>query len=123
MTRNAEGLKRAIAKIPEIRERFWSELRIPGGTHEYNTSLEVAGRVADFLEFGELLCRDALAREESCGGHFREEHRTPEGEAQRDDEGFSHVTVWEHRGDGAEPAPHREPLAFEFVTPTTRSYK
>ena len=86
-------------------------------------SLERAGRVADFLELGELMARDALKREESCGGHFREEHQTDEGEAQRDDENFSHVSVWEHRGDDQEPTFHKEPLTFEYVKPTQRSYK
>ena len=88
-----------------------------------NQSLEKAGRVADFLEFGEMMCRDALQREESCGGHFREEHQTEEGEARRDDEKFSHVSVWEYKGDTAPPALHREPLAFENVKLTQRSYK
>jgi succinate dehydrogenase / fumarate reductase flavoprotein subunit len=92
-----------------------------GGT--INQVLERAGRIADFLELGELMCRDALAREESCGGHFREEHQTPEGEAKRDDEHFQHVTVWEYTGDGRAPTEHREPLEFEYVPPTQRSYK
>jgi succinate dehydrogenase / fumarate reductase flavoprotein subunit len=90
---------------------------------ELNIQLEKAGRVADFLEFGELMCHDALVREESCGGHFREEYQTQEGEAKRDDENFAHVTAWEHKGDGAEPAEHREPLTFENVPLQTRSYK
>jgi succinate dehydrogenase / fumarate reductase flavoprotein subunit len=123
MTRHAAGLKRAIAKIPEIREAFWKDLRIPGGAADLNQTLEKAGRIADFLEFGELMCKDALAREESCGGHFREEHQTPDGEAKRDDAKFANASVWEHRGEGAEPAMHTEPLVFENVHLATRSYK
>ena len=123
MARNAKGLKSAIAKIPEIREAFWKDLRIPGNAAELNQTLEKAGRIADFLEFGELMCKDALAREESCGGHFREEHQTADGEAKRDDANFAHASVWEYRGDGTEPAMHKEPLTFENVHLATRSYK
>ena len=123
MARNATGLKTALTKIPEIREQFWKDLRIPGGASDLNQTLEKAGRVADFLEFAELMCKDALAREESCGGHFREEYQTSEGEAKRDDEKFAHVSVWEHKGDAAEPAMHKEPLTFENVHLATRSYK
>ncbi|WP_028582866.1 fumarate reductase/succinate dehydrogenase flavoprotein subunit [Desulfogranum mediterraneum] len=123
MSRNKEGLENALKEIPAIREEFWDKVVVPGNRNELNQSLERAGRVADFLEFGELMVRDALNREESCGGHFREESQTEENEAKRDDEGFSHVAVWEHKGDGAEPVMHKEPLTFENVTPSQRSYK
>jgi succinate dehydrogenase / fumarate reductase, flavoprotein subunit len=123
MGRNRAGLQAALAKIPAVREEFWQNLRLPGGSGEINQSLELAGRVADFLELGELVCRDALEREESCGGHFREEHQTPDGEALRDDEKFCHVAVWEHAGDGKPPVRHREPLTFENVPLAQRSYK
>jgi succinate dehydrogenase / fumarate reductase flavoprotein subunit len=123
MTRNAAGLREALDLIPAIRDRFWSDLAVPGHGAELNMTLEKAGRVADFLEFAELLCRDALVREESCGGHFREEHRTGDGEARRDDERFAHVAVWEYRGAEAAPARHEEPLSFAHVKPSTRSYK
>jgi succinate dehydrogenase / fumarate reductase, flavoprotein subunit len=123
MARNAQGLGEALQRIPELREEFWRNLSVTGGGAELNNTLEKAGRVADFLEFAELMCRDALAREESCGGHFREEHQTPDGEAQRDDERFCHASVWEHRGDGAQPVMHKEPLDFENVHLSTRSYK
>ncbi len=123
MARNKKGLEEAIAKIPEIREEFWKNVRVPGSGEELNQELEKAGRLADFLEFGELLCRDALDREESCGGHFREEHQTEEGEALRDDENYSYVSCWEHRGDDEKPALHKEPLVYEEVKMATRSYK
>jgi succinate dehydrogenase / fumarate reductase flavoprotein subunit len=123
MARTAAGLNAALARIPELREQFWREVMVPGGQEELNQSLENAGRVGDFLEFAELLCRDALTREESCGGHFRQEHQTPDGEARRDDEHFAHVAVWEHRGDGQEPLRHTEPLSFENVHLAQRSYK
>ncbi len=123
MARNAEGLKTALKKIPEIRAEFWDNVIVPGNGQELNQSLERAGRVADFLEFAELMAKDALAREESCGGHFREESQTEEHEAKRDDENFSHVSVWEYKGEGAEPVMHKEPLTFENVTPSQRSYK
>jgi succinate dehydrogenase / fumarate reductase flavoprotein subunit len=123
MARTAAGLKQALGRIPELREQFWREVMVPGGQEELNQSLETAGRVGDFLEFAELLCRDALLREESCGGHFRQEHQTPDGEALRDDEHFAHVAVWEHRGDGVEPLRHTEPLSFENVHLAQRSYK
>jgi succinate dehydrogenase / fumarate reductase flavoprotein subunit len=123
MSRNAKGLEEALGKIPAIREEFWGDVSVPGGSAEFNMALEQAGRVADFLELAELLCHDALAREESCGGHFREEHQTPEGEALRDDERFCHVSAWEYRGDGAKPVLHKEPLAFENVELQARSYK
>jgi succinate dehydrogenase / fumarate reductase flavoprotein subunit len=123
MARNAAGLKEALARIPEIRENFWRNARVPGEGESYNQSLERAGRVADFLEFGELMCLDALARDESCGGHFREEHQTADGEALRDDEHFADVFAWEYQGDRTEPKLHREPLHFESVHLATRSYK
>ncbi len=123
MARNAAGLKEALARIPELREEFWNNVTVPGQGETYNQSLERAGRVADFLEFGELMCRDALSRDESCGGHFREEHQTPDGEAVRDDENFASVFAWEFQGDDAEPRLNREPLAFESVHLATRSYK
>jgi len=123
MARNAGGLKHALEKIPELREEFWQNVNVPGSAGELNQSLEKAGRVADFLELGELMCLDALEREESCGGHFREEHQTEEGEAKRDDEHFCHAAVWEYAGDGKRPVRHAEPLQFEFVHLAQRSYK
>ena len=123
MSRTADGLKQAIEKIPEIRHEFWNNVTVTGSSGELNQVLERAGRVADFLEFGELMCKDALTREESCGGHFREEHQTPDNEAKRDDENFSHVAAWEYKGDDAEPERHKEPLEFENVKLTQRSYK
>jgi len=129
MSRSAEGLKGAIARIGQLREEFWSTVRVPGSGADFNKDLEFAGRVADYMEMAELMALDALERQESCGGHFRVEHRTPEGEALRDDARFTHVTAWEHTGGpedegGAEStAKHLEPLEFEFVTPGTRSYK
>ncbi len=123
MGRNAAGLKEAVQRIPELREQFWTNVRVPGVGQDFNTALEYAGRVADFLEFGELMCRDALHREESCGGHFREEHQMPDGEAKRDDDNFAYVGAWEHSPDGAEPKLHKEMLQFENVHLATRSYK
>jgi succinate dehydrogenase / fumarate reductase flavoprotein subunit len=125
MARNAAGLREALARIPTLREEFWRDVRVPGDGEEFNQSLERAGRVADFLEFGELMCIDALTRDESCGGHFREEHQTPDGEALRDDEHFADVFAWEYQGNGSIAAPklHREPLVFETVELTQRSYK
>ena len=123
MARNAAGLDRAIKKIPEIREEFWNNVTVPGSGAELNQSLERAGRVADFLELGELICRDARTREESCGGHFREEYQTGEGEAMRDDEKFCHSAVWEYQGDNKEPARNIEPLTFEHVHLAQRNYK
>jgi succinate dehydrogenase / fumarate reductase, flavoprotein subunit len=123
MARTQAGLELALQKIPALREQFWSDLNVVGGPDSLNQTLEKAGRVADFLELGELMCRDALERRESCGGHFREEFKTAEGEAQRDDENFQHVAVWEYKGQDQTPARHQEPLAFEYVHPTQRSYK
>ena len=123
MSRNAAGLTKALAEIPALRQEFRADVCIPGSAATLNQSLEKAGRVDDFFELAELLARDALEREESCGGHFREEHQDAEGEARRDDERFAHVAAWEWAGPGAEPVRHREELKFETVTPTTRSYK
>jgi len=122
MSRNENGLKTALAKIPAIREEFWKNLIVPGSGSEFNQTIERAGRVADYLEFAELLVRDALERRESCGGHFREESQTPDNEAQRDDANFSHATVWEHAGEGRTPVQNREPLKFENVAPAQRNY-
>jgi succinate dehydrogenase / fumarate reductase flavoprotein subunit len=122
MARNAAGLQTALQKIPEIRERFWKEVRVPGVGAEFNQELEKAGRVADFLEFGELMCLDALTRDESCGGHFREEHQTPDGEARRNDRDFTHAAVWEYQGKDAAPRLHKEPLRFDHVHLATRVY-
>ncbi len=123
MARNKEGLERALRELPYIRQKFWDKVYIPGGTREINQSLERAGRVADFLEFAEIMIRDALAREESCGCHLREESQTEENEAKRDDANYSHVAVWEYTGDNSEPKLNKEPLTFENVTPSQRSYK
>ncbi|MBT8494413.1 MAG: FAD-binding protein, partial [Deltaproteobacteria bacterium] len=124
MARSEEGLKEAIEEIPKLREEFWSDVRVLPKTGEgYNQTLEKAGRVADFLEFGELMCRDALVRDESCGGHFRLEHQSEEGEAVRNDEDYAHVAVWEHKGEGTEPARHKEELSFDNVKLAIRSYK
>jgi succinate dehydrogenase / fumarate reductase, flavoprotein subunit len=123
MGRNEAGLKRALERIPEIKAEFWENVNVPGSDAELNQALEKAGRVADFLELGELMCLDALHRNESCGGHFREEYQTPEGEALRDDENFTYVAAWEHGGDNARPVLHKEPLHFEYVHLTQRSYK
>jgi succinate dehydrogenase / fumarate reductase flavoprotein subunit len=122
MARSEAGLKEALAEIPRIREEFWRDVRVPGGGADLNQELEKAGRVADFLEFGELMCLDALDRDESCGGHFREEHQT-DGEAKRDDERFAHVSAWEYTGPAGAPRLHKEPLVFEYVKLATRSYK
>jgi succinate dehydrogenase / fumarate reductase flavoprotein subunit len=123
MARSADGLKRALAEIPKLREEFWRNLTVPGSGEELNQSLELAGRVADFLELGELMCIDALHREESCGGHFRVEHQTADGEAKRDDEHFAYVAAWEYQGPDKAPVLHKEPLEFENVHLATRSYK
>ena len=123
MSRTAEGLRHALAAIPVLREQFWRDVRTPGSGEELNQSLEKAGRVADFFELAELICTDALERNESCGGHFREEYQTPEGEAARDDANYSYAAAWEFRGVGNPPALHKEPLTFEYVHPTQRSYK
>src|SRR5580692_541762 len=123
MARSADGLRTNLERIPALREEFWNNLRIIGKGEELNQSLEKAGRVADFLELGELMCLDALEREESCGGHFRVESQTPDGEAKRDDDRFAFVSAWEWKGEGDQWELHKEPLAFEHVHLTQRSYK
>ena len=123
MARSDAGLREAIRRIPALREEFWQNVNVPGSGDCLNQSLELAGRVADFLEFGELMCRDALHRTESCGGHFREESQTEEGEALRDDANFAYAAAWEYKGYGAEPELHKEPLTFEKVHLAQRSYK
>lgn len=123
MARNEAGLKKALAKIPEIREEFWKNVTVLGEDKDFNRSLERAGRVADFLEFGELMVQDALHRNESCGGHFREEHQTEDGEAKRDDDHFAYVAAWQYAGDGQPAVLNKEPLVFEEVHLATRSYK
>jgi succinate dehydrogenase / fumarate reductase flavoprotein subunit len=123
MARTAAGLEHAIGRIRELREEFWQDLNVPGSDADLNQSLERAGRVADFFELAELMCIDALHRNESCGGHFREEYQTPEGEALRDDEHYSYVAAWEYRGPSNSPELHKEPLDFEYVHPSQRSYK
>jgi succinate dehydrogenase / fumarate reductase flavoprotein subunit len=123
MARNAAGLREALAAIPKLREAFWNDVAVRGTGAELNQSLEKAGRVADFLEFAELMCVDALSREESCGAHFREEYQTRDGEALRDDEHYAYVAAWEYAGEGKAPVLNKEPLAFENVHLSTRSYK
>jgi succinate dehydrogenase / fumarate reductase flavoprotein subunit len=123
MGRNEAGLKRAIAEISALRADFWKNVKVSGSNIDINTELEKAGRVADFLELGELMALDALERRESCGGHFREESQTPENEAMRDDANFCHVAAWEFKGDGLPPTRHIEELNFETVKLTQRSYK
>jgi succinate dehydrogenase / fumarate reductase flavoprotein subunit len=123
MGRNEKQLKEALATIPGIREEFWKNAMVPGSGNDLNQALERAGRVADFLEFAELMVADALERRESCGGHFREESQTEEGEAMRDDENYSHAAVWEYQGEGKAPLLHKEPFTFEYAKPSQRSYK
>jgi succinate dehydrogenase / fumarate reductase flavoprotein subunit len=123
MARSEEGLMDALRRIPELREQFWADVRVPGSAATLNQALEYAGRVADYLEFAELMCHDALDRDESCGGHFRVEHQTPDGEALRDDENYAYSAVWEYAGDGNAPRLNKEPLEFEYVHLSQRSYK
>jgi succinate dehydrogenase / fumarate reductase flavoprotein subunit len=123
MTRTRQSLELAIKKIRELRQEFWQSVNVPGTDADLNMALERAGRVADFMEFGELLALDALAREESCGGHFREEYQYADGEARRNDERFSHVAAWACAGADREPVRNVEPLMWEVVHPTVRSYK
>ncbi len=123
MARDRSGLEEALRRIPEIRAEFWKNVKVPGSAPTLNQSLEKAGRVADFLEFAEVMCLDALVREESCGGHFRTEYQTPDGEAMRDDEHFAHAAVWEYAGENQKPIRNVEPLHFDFVKLATRSYK
>jgi succinate dehydrogenase / fumarate reductase flavoprotein subunit len=123
MARDEAGLKEALKRIPELREEFWKNVNVTGEAGEFNQALEYAGRVADFMEFAELLCLDALHRRESCGGHFRQEFQTPDGEALRDDQNFSYVAAWEYQGTDKAPVMHKEPLTYEEVHMSTRSYK
>jgi succinate dehydrogenase / fumarate reductase flavoprotein subunit len=123
MERSREGLEKALGEIPALKEEFWKDLKVLGSDQGINHALEQAGRVADFFELAELIARDALVREESCGGHFRVEHQTEDGEAQRDDDNFSHATAWEWAGEGRPQREHREHLIFENVKPSQRSYK
>ena len=123
MGRNKEGLQKALTMIPKIKEDFWNNISVTGTADQLNQELEKAGRIADFIELGETMCLDALAREESCGGHFREEHQTPDNEAKRDDEKFAHVAAWEFKGEGKKPERHVEELKFDYCHPTQRSYK
>ncbi len=123
MARTRQSLERTVARVRELRQEFWQSVKVPGSGEDLNVALERAGRVADFMEFAELLARDALAREESCGAHFREEYQYPDGEPKRDDEHFSHVAAWEYAGDDQTPVRHAEPLEWEAVHPSVRSYK
>jgi succinate dehydrogenase / fumarate reductase flavoprotein subunit len=123
MARSKPSLETNLKRIPQMREEFWKNVKVTGAGEELNQDLELAGRVADFLEFGELLCLDALHREESCGGHFRVEHQTEDGEAKRDDANFAYVAAWEFKGVDKKPELHKEPLAYEEVKLATRSYK
>ena len=123
MARTREGLQTALDKIPELREQFWGDVRVTGSNQDLNQTLEKAGRVADFFEFAELMCTDALHRDESCGGHFREEYQTDEGEALRNDDDFAHVAAWDFNGVGERPVLHKENLEFEHVPLSQRSYK
>jgi succinate dehydrogenase / fumarate reductase flavoprotein subunit len=123
MARNGTNLKKAIEKIQALREEFWKNLLIPGSDKHHNLNLQKAGRLKDFLEFAELMAFDALDRDESCGCHFREEHQTEEGEAKRNDTDFSYVSAWEYKGQSEKPVLQKEPLVFENVEPTRRSYK
>jgi succinate dehydrogenase / fumarate reductase flavoprotein subunit len=123
MSRTREGLQQALRELATLREEFWATVKVPGSADTLNQSLEKAGRVADFIELGELMCLDALTREESCGGHFREEHQYPDGECKRDDERFAHVAAWEYQGAGKEPLRNVEPLNYEFVKMSLRNYK
>ena len=123
MARTREGLSEALNKVVQLREAFWNDVRVLGDGRSINQALEHAGRVADFMEFTELMIRDALKREESCGGHFREEYQSAEGEAKRDDANFCHVAAWEHQGEGKAHERHTEELTFDHVQLSTRSYK
>ena len=123
MERSKEGLEDALRRIPQLREEFWRDVRVPGSASNLNQSLEKAGRVADFMEFAEVMCHDALTRDESCGAHYRVEHVTEDGEARRDDENFAYASVWEFNGVGEAPLLHKEDLVFDNVQLSTRSYK
>jgi succinate dehydrogenase / fumarate reductase flavoprotein subunit len=123
MARNKEGLEKGIKEIQVLRKEFWKDVKVPGSKDGMNVELEKAIRVADFLELGELMALDALKRNESSGGHFREEYQTPEGEALRDDKNFSYVSAWEYKGDDVEPELHKEPLVYENIEVKQRNYK
>ena len=123
MGRNRAGLKEALEQIPVLRDQFWQDVKVTGKNEDLNQTLEKAGRVADFMEFAEVMCYDALEREESCGGHFRDEYQTEEGEAKRNDEEFAYVAAWEFTEVGSTPTLHKEPLTFEDVPLSQRSYK
>ena len=123
MARDEQGLKKAIKEIRELREDFYKNVNVPGSQFEFNQELEKALRLEDFFEIGELMARDALNRQESCGGHFRVESQTEEGEAKRDDVNFMYVAAWEYKGEGVEPELHKEPLKYEFIEVKTRNYK
>jgi succinate dehydrogenase / fumarate reductase flavoprotein subunit len=123
MARNKEGLLKAIEEIKKLKEEFWFDVKIPGELNDLNPELQKASRVADFIELGDLMARDALHREESCGGHFREEYQTPEGEALRNDKDFTYVAVWEYKGEDKEPELFKEPLIFENIEVKQRNYK
>ena len=123
MARNKKGLEEAIEEIKAIRDEFWKEVKVPGVQNSFNQELEKAGRVADFIELGDLMCRDALSREESCGGHFREEYQTAEGEAMRNDDDYTYVAAWAYKGDNETPELHKEDLKFENIELKQRSYK
>ena len=123
MARNERGLRQAIGMVAELREKFWTDVLVPGAGEDCNVALESAGRVADFFELAELMCHDALDRAESCGAHFREEFQSEDGEAKRNDDEYSYVSVWEFTGAGNQPKLHKEALTFEYVQPSTRSYK
>lgn len=123
MSRNKQGLTKAVGLIRELKQEFWKDLKLPGINEEMNMELEKALRLADFLEIGELMALDAINREESCGGHFREEHQTEDGETKRNDKDFMYVSVWEYKGENNEPIMHKEQLNYEFVDVEQRSYK
>ena len=123
MSRTDEGLRQAVEQIRSLKQNYWKDVFVPGPETMLNKNLEYALRLADFLELGELMARDGRERKESCGGHFREEYQTEEGEAKRDDANYTHVSVWEYGGQGGTPTMHKESLRFDYVTPSTRSYK
>jgi succinate dehydrogenase / fumarate reductase flavoprotein subunit len=123
MTRDRAGLERTLKRLPALREEFWGDVAVTGSSAEFNQNLEKAGRVADFLEFAEVMCRDALEREESCGAHFRQEHQTEDGEAKREDDQYMHVAAWAYRGSDKAPERVVEPLHYDTIQPSQRSYK
>ena len=123
MARDSEGLKKAIVEIEDLKKDFYKNVKVPGTQYEFNQELEKALRLEDFFEIGQLMARDALNRNESCGGHFRIESQTEEGEAKRDDANYMYVAAWEYKGEGVEPELHKEPLKYEFIEVKTRNYK